>query len=101
MQVTADVADWTWLSSIACSDHLVDELFEGADRKEIVESCYSFNPQWNDSATMYFELALAVKELLTHESPALKLQVEKGIYPLISENQTTDELGLFAKTDGC
>lgn len=101
MQVTADAVDWGWLSSIASSPRLVEELFEGADRETIVESCYAFNPRWNDSAMTYFDVAEAMKELLAHEGPALRLQVEKGIYPLVSENQATDELGLSSKTQGC
>ncbi|HNS22308.1 MAG TPA: hypothetical protein PKH24_17510 [Sedimentisphaerales bacterium] len=46
-------------------------------------------------------IADAMKSLLAQESSALREHVEKGIYPLVSENQATDELGLSPKTEGC
>ncbi len=101
MQVTADVVDWTRLASIAYSSHWAEELFEGADCEAVVQSCYSFNPHWIDSAMIYFDVADAMNSLLAQESPALRDRVIKGIYPLVSENQATDELGLSPRTDGC
>jgi hypothetical protein len=100
MQVTADAVDWTWLTSVAHSPNVVGALFEGADCETIVQSCYSFNPRWSDSAMIYFDVADAMKCLLAQASPALRDRVVKGVYPLVSENQATDELGLSPRTRG-
>ncbi len=101
MQVTADVVDWIWLASAAHSSNVVEALFEAADNETMVQSCYSFNPRWIDSALLYFDVADALKSLLSRESSALRDRVEKAIYPLVSENRATDELGLSARTEGC
>lgn len=101
MQVSAHVVDWRWLTSIVDSPHLGDELCEGGDCETIVQSCYKFNPRWNDSACDYFDVTIAMTSLLTQEDPMFKARVEKAIYPLVSENQAIDELRLRPRTEGC
>lgn len=101
MQVTADIVDWSWLTSVAHSSRVIEELFDAAESEERIQSCYKFNPRWIDSAMIYFFVALAMKSLLAQEDPVLRACVEKAIYPLVSENQAVDELGLSSKTEGC
>lgn len=101
MQATACIVNWNVFSSISDPDSIVDKLLDyDGDDSDIV-SCYDILPHWWDSGAMWQEIADILHSILKDLPEGSQSQVVQGVFPIISFEETTDELNLSPASDGC
>src|SRR5262245_4416114 len=99
MEASLELVDWSWITSFPDPQERVDALHESEERKTRTESCYDFDPNWNDSDSLQGEVFNALESFAAEADPRTKRLVRTGFSLILSED-LEDELGLAEASYG-